>query len=124
MARPTKEKSPVTRVFSWRATEEEGAKMDALVQASGYKPSEFQRKVFLENKPVMQTGEGEKTSGTNKTKEQQKIIFLLAQLGNNVNQIAHNLNSDRKAGIVSAHLYQSILEQLEQIANHAKDLRE
>lgn len=108
MARPLKTKAPLVRYFNFRLTMEEGKKWDAKVAASKLSRSEFLRRAVGENQTVIKQADP-------------RISFQLSQLGNNINQIAHHLNSCKRAGTVSNHLYLSILEQLEIIATVAKN---
>lgn len=42
----------------------------------------------------------------------QKTIFLLAAVSRNVNQIAHRLNTDNLAGLVTPATYAAVLDEL------------
>lgn len=108
MARPLKEKTPLTRFFAFKTTEEAGKVWDAKIAASNLSASEFIRKAVEENSTVIKPADP-------------RISFLLAQQSNNINQIAHQLNSAKRAGTVSNHLYWEILQQLESIATVAKN---
>lgn len=110
MARPLKEKTPLTRLFGFKTTEEAGKVWDAKIAASKLSASEFIRRAVEKNATVIKPAD-------------QRISFLLAQQSNNINQIAHHLNSAKRAGTVSNHLYMGILEQLEIIATVAKSWR-
>jgi len=110
MARPLKEKAPLTRFFAFKTTEEAGKVWDAKIAASKLSKSEFIRKVVEKNQTVIKSADP-------------RISFLLAQQSNNINQIAHHLHSAKRAGTVSNHIYLNILEQLEIIATVAKNWR-
>lgn len=110
MARPLKEKTHLTRYFAFKTTEKAGREWDAKIAASGLSASEFIRKAVEKNATVIKPTD-------------QRISFLLAQQSNNINQIAHHLNSAKRAGAVSNHLYLDIFEQLETIATVAKNWR-
>lgn len=110
MARPLKEKTALTRYFGFKTTEEAGREWDAKIAASKLSKSEFIRKAVEKNQTVIRPADP-------------RISFLLAQQSNNINQIAHHLNSAKRAGTVSNHLYLEILEQLETIATVAKNWR-
>lgn len=123
MARPLKEKSPLTRAFSFKTTEENGAKWDAKIASSGYSKSEFFRMAVEDNETVITPSKKPITHKPKRTIDEQKILFLLAQQSNNINQIAHQLNTAHRAGIVSPHVYMDVLEQLETITEVAKNWR-
>lgn len=114
MGRPLKEKSHLTRFFAFKTTQEAGKVWDAKIAASGLTASEYIRKSIEKNVTVMKQVDKQ---------HEQKILFLLAQQSNNINQIAHSLNVAHKAGTVSPHLYMDVLEQLETIATVAKNWR-
>lgn len=110
MARPLKGKTPLTRRFTFKTTEEAGRVWASKIAASGLSASEFIRIAVEKNATVIRPAD-------------QRISFLLAQQSNNINQIAHHLNSAKRAGTVSNHLYLNILEQLEIIATVSKNWR-
>lgn len=114
MARPLKEKSHLTRFFAFKTTQEAGKVWDAKIAASGLTASEYIRKSVEKNAIVIKQVDKQ---------HEQKILFLLAQQSNNINQIAHHLNTAQRAGTGSNHLYLDILEQLEIIATVAKNWR-
>ena len=120
MARPLKENAGLTVVFSFRTTEEVAEKWKNKVGASGYSRSEFFRHAVEENKTVVSPSKTPRIVRPKKTQDEQRIVFLLAQLGNNVNQIAHVLNTAKVAGKLSPHLFSDVLEQLEELNKTTK----
>jgi hypothetical protein len=79
--------------------------------------SKFFRLAIIENKTVVQGDASGARKRAVRVKDNvpadvKKAIFLLAQLGNNMNQIAHRLNLDHKAGKVAPATYAAILEEL------------
>lgn len=108
MARPLKEKIPLTRLLAFRTTEEAGRVWDAKIAQSKLSASEFIRRAVEKNTTVIKPADP-------------RISFLLAQQSNNINQIAKHLHAARRGGTVSNHLYFEILEQLETIATVAKN---
>ena len=120
MARPLKEDKALTVVFSFRTTEEVAGKWNEKVGASGYSRSEFFRHAVEENRTVVSPSKTPRIVRPKKTQDEQRIVFLLAQLGNNVNQIAHTLNIARNSGKLSPHLFNDVLEKLEEINTTTK----
>lgn len=113
--RKTKEQAPTSDsiVFSFRCKLDDADKWNAKIAASGYNKSEFFRMAVQENRTTV-----EQRNTINA--DQRKALFLLAQLSNNVNQIAHRLNSDHKAGIIKPQTYELLLSELSTLADQAK----
>lgn len=103
-----KEKSELTRVYSFRTTEEGGAAWDKKIARSGYTKSEFFRKAVQDNKTEII----EKPVATRDAK---RAVFLLAKASNNINQIAHRANAEQRAGKISEATFAAILNQLQQL---------
>lgn len=84
---------------------------DEKVARSGMTESAFLRLAVVENQTVVA---GAKRPIPKKSihPAAQEILHLLAKQGNNVNQIARNLNSDRKAGVINEATYKSALYEL------------
>lgn len=111
MGRPRHFRLPVAAEKVW----------DEKVAKSGLSESEFFRLAVIENKTVVQGDASGKKKRAVRMKDTvpadvKKAIFLLAQLGNNMNQLAHRLNLDAKAGKVTPATYATILEELQGIA--------
>lgn len=113
--RKAKEQAPTSDsiVFSFRCKLSDADRWNAKIAASGYNKSEFFRRAVQENRTTV-----EQRNTINA--DQRKILFLLAQLSNNVNQIAHRLNSDHKAGIIKPQTYELLLSELSTLADQAK----
>lgn len=124
MARPLKEKAPLSHVKSFRLNDEDNTKMDRNVAKSGRSASELFRLLFVENEIVITPSLRPTAPKPPKPQSAHdaKLLFLLAQLSNNVNQIAHRLNADHKAGIVKPGTYESIQSELLILAEKAKAL--
>lgn len=103
-----KDKSELTRVYSFRTTEEGGAAWDKKIARSGYTKSEFFRKAVQDN----QTEIVEKPVATRDAK---RAVFLLAKASNNLNQIAHRINAEHRAGKLSESTFARILDRLDQL---------
>lgn len=108
------EKQNLKIVRNFRLTEADAAAWDEKVNASGMSASAFFREAVLQNKTVVQASKKQSTL------EQRKILFLFAQQSNNINQIAHRLNSDHRAGKVTSETYKAILAELQGLSQMAK----
>ena len=116
----------LTEPRSFRLSQADAEAWDAKVAASGLSASEFFRLAVIENKTVVQ-GDASAARKRRATrikdtvpKDVKRAVFLLAQLGNNMNQIAHRLNVDNRAGKVTPATYRAILEELHGIAATVK----
>lgn len=102
-----------SRVYSFRVKDHIADMWDAKIDASGYTKSKFFSLAVQENQTVVEPRQ--KT-----TADQRRVLFLLAQLSNNVNQIAHRLNADHKAGIIKPQIYELLLSELSTLADQAQ----
>lgn len=130
MARPRSEDEPLDETFSFKLTKTDKRMFEGLIAQSRRNRSEFFRLVIgaaLQKKLIVVApalrGERESIKPPKpQSAHDAKLLFLLAQLSNNVNQIAHRLNADHKAGIVKPGTYESILSELSILADKAKAL--
>lgn len=120
-AKPKKQKKDGLPVIChFRLNEADGAIWKAKVFRSGQTASEFFRTAVIQNQTVVQ-GDASRKNRPVRTKntmppDLKKLLFLTAQASNNLNQVAHRLNTDHKAGKVTHALYASILEELKDIS--------
>jgi hypothetical protein len=103
--------------YHFRLPESVAEVWDEKIAKSGMDASKFFRLAIIENKTVVQGDASGARKRAVRVKDNvpadvKKAIFLLAQLGNNMNQIAHRLNLDHKAGKVAPATYAAILEEL------------
>lgn len=125
-AKPKSAKDRLPCVRHFRLSEADAAAWDDKVARAGMTSSEFFRKAVIQNQTVVQGDASGKKKRAVRVKDTvpadvKKAVFLLAQVGNNLNQIAHRLNLDHKAGKITASLYASILEELSGISATVKD---
>lgn len=119
---PEKPKKPTLgRPYHFRLPLDVEKEWDAKIAASGLSESEFFRQAVIENKTVIQGAAPDRKRRAVRMKDTvpkdvKRAVFLLAQLGNNMNQLAHRLNLDAKAGKVTPATYAAILEELQGIA--------
>lgn len=112
MARPSKPASEkLTKVASFRLTDADYAAYQTKFVASGLNQSEFFRRYVL-------TNETEVIAKPGPTVDKKRLIYLFGKAGNNINQLAHRLNSDHLAGTVGERTYIAILEALQDIERH------
>lgn len=108
------EKEPLTRNFAFRLTESDAAIWDDKIASSGLSNSEFIREAVIHNK-------SEVVSAPPPNPELVRQNYLLAAISNNINQIAHRINSDNLVGMVTPAVYAAVLDELEFISSKIKD---
>lgn len=113
MARPQKTSEPLTEPFSFRLTKSEGAELRGKIAASNLPKAEFLRDCVLKNKTVV-------VAKPKASLEKSRMQFLFNKTSNNMNQIAHVLNSANLAGTVSNPLCEKTVASLEAIARYLK----
>ncbi len=114
MARPTKYGEAMAKPRSFRLTASDDEKFAAKLFRSKMETSEFIRDHILKNKTEVIALPPKPTKQAKL--ERLRLIGLVNKAGNNVNQIAHRLNSDFKAGKVTADTYNAILGALEDVS--------
>lgn len=110
-------------VLHFRLSASVGEIWFAKVARSGKTASEFFREAVIDNQTVVMGDASKKravrTKNTMPT-DLKKALFLMAQASNNLNQIAHRLNADHKAGKITPALYNAVLQELRGISTTAK----
>jgi hypothetical protein len=107
-------------VFSFRTTKAGAAAWNAKIRSSGMNKSRFFDEAITNNQTVVSPPKNPHVPKPKRTVDEQKIIALLNYISVNVNQIAHRINADHKAGGVKDYVYVDALDALESIANTAK----
>ena len=92
---------------TFRLTEEEYAPFDRAIKELNISKSEFFRLL---------------TIGKINTPEYKRCLSQLSWAGNNINQIAHRLNSDHLKGIISESLYKKVLNGLIGIRDRLQEI--
>lgn len=113
MARPNKTEEPLTVPFSFRTGATVGAALHEKIRLSGLGKAEFFRDVALNNKTIV-------VARTSASLEKKRMQFLFNKTSNNMNQIAHVLNSANTSGKLSGSLCKDSLRALEEIAKHLR----
>lgn len=103
-----------TPVIAFRMkTRDEYDSLKAKIDASGMRPSEFMRDVVLSNRTQI-------VARKQPSVDRVRVLRLFAKTSNNMNQIAHRLNSDHLRGKLNEGTYEQLLYQLEVIANYLR----
>ncbi len=91
------------RIVSYRLTEEQYAPFGEIIEKAGISQSQFFRDMTLSKSPVFKES----------SKNYDHLLFLYNKSSNNLNQLAHRVNSAyRKSGVVSETLYIRTLNEL------------
>jgi outer membrane murein-binding lipoprotein Lpp len=125
-------KNPEDRVphaYSFRLGDSENEKMQLQIRRSGLTESEYIRRAVVRNETTV-IGDA---SGQHKKRavriskpanpDARRLLFLIAQISNNCNQMAHAINTARMtASGINNKLVEKFATDLEQIKNIAKEL--
>lgn len=94
-----------TRVVSFRLREEDIAPYEEKLLISGVKQSDFLREILFNSNAVFEAPA--------KSKDYDRLLFLYNKSSNNLNQLAHRINSaHRKSGLISESLYIKAVNEL------------
>lgn len=95
------EKKNKDKVVAFRLSQEDFAQFEEKLASSNMKKSEFFREVFLNANVNI-------TLKAAPSKDLEWLVFLFNKSSNNLNQIAHQINSAHLAGKVSERLYKAV----------------
>lgn len=90
------------RVLSFRVPEEDAMAFERELEASGMSKSAYFREVFVNKKAVIKV----------EVKDLQTVIFYFNKSSNNLNQLAHQVNSAHFSGKISEGIYKRFLNNL------------
>lgn len=117
-------REPLPRIYHFRLSESDGEIWDDKIARSGMRISEFMRSAVINNETVVVGDASNKKRPVRKradvNPDVQKTIFLLAAISRNMNQIAHRLNADNLAGLVTPATYAAVLDELQEISAQIK----
>jgi hypothetical protein len=113
MARPKKSEEGLTEPFAFRLSASEALVLRSKIAQSNMKPAEFLRDCVLTNRTTV-------LARPQATLEKTRMQFLFNKTSNNMNQIAHVLNSANVAGKLSDAHYQETLASLANISKYLK----
>lgn len=89
-------------IVSYRLTPEQHAPGKAIMERLGITCSNYYREQSLNKIPIFKES----------SKNSDHLIFLFNKSSNNLNQVAHRLNSAYRSGIISESLYIKTLHEL------------
>lgn len=113
MPRKAKGDTPLSKPYSFRLPREESADLDSRIAASGLSDSVFLRDYVLKNKPTVIARP--KTSF-----EKQRMQFVFNKASNNLNQIAHVLNTANVTHRLTDQLFREAVQALHDITTYFK----
>lgn len=79
------------------------------VAASGMSESDFFRAAIINNETKVQ-------ARPRVSEDKKKVLFIANKASNNINQLAHRVNSDALAGVVSEKTYEDTLYELQLVS--------
>jgi len=115
MGRRAKGEKRLTKPYSFRLSDDEAAEMDAKIAASGLDTSTFLRDHWLKNKGAVTVVAKPKAS-----LEKKRMQFVFNKAGNNLNQIAHVLNTANMSQRLTDSLFRQAVQGLDDIARYLK----
>lgn len=94
-----------TRVVSFRIAEEDIAAYEEKLKSSGVTKSKFFREILFDSNATFEAPP--------KSKDFERLLFLYNKSSNNLNQLAHRVNSAyRKSEVISESLYIKAVNEL------------
>lgn len=99
----TKERLDV--LVSFRISESEFEPYKAIIEQTNIKKSALFREVFIAKSGCM-------VAPKEPQKDKKRLLFLASKASNNINQIAHKLNSAYRADVISERIYKEALNNL------------
>lgn len=106
-------------LYSFRLSHEDADVWDAKIAQSGMKISEFMREAVINNETVI-TGQKRTVKHITSDPDMVRRNFLLAAASRNINEIAHRLNADNLAGVVTPATYSAVLDELQGLSIQLK----
>ena len=119
MTAKTESRERYPRIYHFRLTESDGDVWDAKIAQSGLKISEFMREAVINNETVI-VGQKRTVKHITSDPDMVRRNFLLAAASRNMNQIAHRLNADNLAGLVTPAVYAAVLDELQSLSIQLK----
>ena len=105
MARPLKSGKHKDAVVAFRLAQDEFAPFEELLLRSSMNKSEFFRSIFLSNDKQV-------TLKERRPVDYQRLLYVANKAGNNLNQIAKQLNVAHKTGSINELDYRHAINQL------------
>jgi hypothetical protein len=109
---------PLSKPYSFRLSDDEAKKLDEKIAASGLKStSEFIRNFVLKNRVTVIVNANTKRIAS---LEKRRMQFVFNKAGNNLNQIAHVLNTANMTYRLTDSLFRQAVRGLDDIARYLK----
>jgi hypothetical protein len=103
----------LSKAYSFRLPEDQAAELNAKIAESGLDASVFLRDFVLKNKTTV-------IAKPKASLEKRRMQFVINKAGNNLNQIAHLLNTANKTQRLTDQLFQQATAGLQEIAKYMK----
>jgi hypothetical protein len=114
MGRRTTGDKPLSKPYSFRLSDAEAKELDGKIAASGLRStSEFIRDYVLKNRVTV-------VAQPKVSLEKKRMQFVFNKAGNNLNQIAHILNSANLTHRLTDSLFRQAVQGLEDIAKYLR----
>ena len=108
MGRPPKsDAEKLTEIMHFRVTKEVRERFDEKYKQSNLSMSEFLRKLLDERKENVTIVARPKMTG-----DKRRLLFLANKISNNINQLAHKVNSHHLSGLINDKTYEDVLRSL------------
>jgi len=102
-----------SKPFSFRLSEPDADALTEKVSAAGLSMSEFVREYVLLNKTSV-------IARRHASSDRNRLLYLFAKAGNNLNQLTKQVNVAHKSGDVSEETYRGILRELQHLSRYLK----
>lgn len=114
MARPRTSDKPLTVPYSFRLSKDEAKELDEKIAASGLgSASVYLRDYVLKNRITI-------IAKPKASFEKQRMQFVFNKAGNNLNQIAHVLNTANLSNRLTDQLFREAVQGLQDITTYLK----
>lgn len=116
MARPRKDKSQLGKPVAFRLPLHEYERFKQKVKESGLTQSEFFRRAIIDNETTV-------VAVPVQSETDQRSLFIMSKVSNNLNQLAHVMNAARLKGIIDRELCTDLFAKLDLILRYLKASR-
>lgn len=113
MARPKSDKPKLAKVVSARLTDEQSDNFSKRLELSGLNESEYIRRAILGDETII-------VAAPVQTEAHRRQLFIVSKASNNLNQLAHVMNSARVKGEIDRALCIDLLSKLDLISRYLK----
>lgn len=113
MARPKSDKPKLTKIVSARLTDEQNEDFLKRLKLSGLKESEYIRRAILGDETTI-------IAAPVQSETDRRQLFVISKASNNLNQLAHVMNTARLQGAIDRELCIDLLAKLDRISRYLK----